>query len=120
MKYIGVVLILMLVFTFGCAPTVIEGRRIDASKVSTLALDQPKNTVISTFGDPLKTETMSSGETKYIYHYYYNNPHWWTADEVVRQDMEILLKNDMVQSFRYKGVGTDYITTQPDWPPKMR
>lgn len=107
------VLILMLALTFGCAQTVMEGRKIDSSKVSFLALDQPKDTVVSSFGAPLKTETLPSGETKYVYHYYYMKPHWWTTNEVEEQDLEIILKDDQVQSFKYKGAETDPVTTQP-------
>ncbi len=116
MKYIGVILIVIIALTAGCARTVIEGKKIDASKVDTLALDQPKDKVIAAFGQPLKTENLPSGMTKYIYHYYYKNPHWWTTDEMERQDLEIVLKNDKVESFNFKGTGMDPVLS----PPPMR
>jgi hypothetical protein len=112
MRYIGIVVLIMVAFSFGCASTVMEGKKIDAAKVNTLALDQPKDQVVAAFGPPLKTEEGMSGETKYIYHYYFKKPHWWTVDEVERQDMEILLKNDRVDSFKYKGIGANDVTLQ--------
>jgi hypothetical protein len=105
MRTIGMILLVIVVFVVGCAPTVMEGKKIDAGKVNTLALDQPKDQVISAFGPPLKTESLPTGEMKYVYHYSFKKPHWWTVDEVERQDMEVLLKNDRVESFKFKGIG---------------
>ncbi len=110
MRYIGIALIVMLAFAFGCTPTVMEGRKIDASKVSTLALDQTRGQVVAAFGEPVKKENLSSGETKYIYHYYLKKAHWWTVDEVETQDLEVLFKNDRVESFKYKGKGAADVT----------
>ncbi len=109
MKYIGIVVIVMLAFAFGCASTVMEGKKIDSSKVSTLALDQTKDQVVAAFGQPGKTEKAADGE-KYIYHYYLKKPHWWTVDEVETQDMEVLFKNNRVESFKYKGKGAADVT----------
>ncbi len=109
MRYIGVALIVMLAFAFGCAPTVMEGKKIDAAKVSGLALDQTKDQVVSAFGQPVKTEKVAGGE-KYIYHYYLKKPHWWTVDEVERQDMEVVFINNRVDSFKFKGTGRADVT----------
>ncbi len=110
MRYIGMILVIMLLFAFGCTSAMIEGKKFDASKVSTLALDQPKDQVVAAFGQPLKTENLPSGVTKFIYHYYYKNPHWWTYDEEDRQDLEVLFKDNRVESFKYKGNGENDVT----------
>ncbi len=110
MRYIGIIFVVLLAFSFGCASAIKEGKKIDAAKVNTLALDQSKEQVLAAFGPPLKTENRVPGETKYIYHYYFKKPHWWTVDEVEKQDMEILLKNDRVENFKFKGTGANDIT----------
>ena len=117
MRYLSLVLIGIFAITVGCASTVVEGKKFDASKVNTLALDQPKDSVVAAFGPPLKTESLPSGMTKYIYHYYYKNPHWWTTDDLEKQDLEIVLKNDRVESFNFKGTGMESVLASP---PPMR
>ncbi len=109
MRYVGVALIVMLAFAFGCAATVMEGKKIDASKVSTLALDQTKQQVVAAFGEPVKKENVAGGE-KYIYHYYLKKPHWWTVDQVETQDLEVVFINNRVDSFKFKGTGASDVT----------
>jgi hypothetical protein len=113
MKYLVLLLIVLFTFTIGCASTVMEGRKIDVSKVDTLALDQPKDKVVADFGPPQKTETFPSGMSIYGYHYYFKNPHWWTTNETERQDLAIVLKNDRVESFNFKGTSMDPVLVSP-------
>ncbi len=88
--------------TFGCAHAVTEGRKIDSAKVGGLKIDQPKAEVVRSFGDPRKIEILPSGELKYIYRYYSRTPHWFTPNEEEKQDLEIVFKEDAVQSFKYR------------------
>ncbi len=113
MKYLSLLLVVLFGFTTGCASTMMEGKKIDEAKVDTLALDQSKDQVVAAFGLPQKTEVLSSGMSDYVYHYYYNNPHWWTTNETERQDLKIVMKNDRVESFNFKETGQEPVLGIP-------
>jgi hypothetical protein len=56
--------------TFGCTPTIIEGRKIDFTKLELLFKGQTKvANGEKLFGKPDKIETLSSGEENYFYGY---------------------------------------------------
>jgi outer membrane protein assembly factor BamE (lipoprotein component of BamABCDE complex) len=113
MRYISMVLVLLLAFVFGCAPTLIEGRKIDSAKVKQLAPGKSNvQNVEESFGKPDKIETLPSGEEMYVYQYKVNNPHWWTVDAVQQQRLEVVLKKGIVQTYKLRTEGKEAILTQ--------
>jgi outer membrane protein assembly factor BamE (lipoprotein component of BamABCDE complex) len=115
----SLLLVALLAFTFGCAHAVTEGRKIDSAQVGTLRIDQPKADVVQTFGDPLKIELLPSGELKYKYRYYSLTPHWFEANEVEKQDLEIIFNTDhTVQSYNYKTSESDPAVRSSEVYPK--
>jgi len=113
MRYIGVIAILLLVFTIGCGPTIIEGKRIDAAKRSQIIKGQTTAAeVVGIWGQPAKIEKLPSGAEKYVYQYYKEEySHWWTLPKYERQKMEVIIDNGIVHDYRYqvdtRGVITD-------------
>jgi hypothetical protein len=102
MKFIGVLAILLLVFTVGCGKAIMEGKRIDASQRMELIRGQNAAGVVAMLGEPAKIEKLASGEEKYTYNYYKEEyTHWWTLPKYERQKMDVFLKNGIVQNFVY-------------------
>lgn len=100
-------------FTLACAPTIIEGRKIDATKVKQM---QPGVTKVAKvqelFGKPDKIEKLPTGEEMYVYGYEVRNPHWWTVDKVNKQRLEVVLKNGVVQKYKLRTEGKEAVLTQ--------
>ena len=103
MKYLGIPGILLLVLAAGCGPSVMEGKRIDASHRADLIKGQNAAGVVPMLGQPAKMEKLPSGEEKYTYQYYKEEyTHWWTLPRYERQKMEVFLKNGIVQNYVYQ------------------
>ncbi len=114
MRYSTILLILAVVSLFGCGQILTEGRQFDSSRVNNIMVGSTTGeNLAANLGQPAKVETMPSGEKKYVYHYYYKNPHWWTTDEIMRQDLEVYLLNNEVQRYNYKEQATEYIDKTP-------
>ncbi len=110
MRYISLSLVLLLAFIFGCAPMIIEGRKIDSAKLKQLQIDVTKtNKVEELFGKPDKIEKLPSGEEMYVYQYDRKNPHWWTMDAVDKQKLEVVLKDGVVQTYKLRTEGKEAI-----------
>ncbi len=115
MKYLGIALVLFFAFAVGCAPTM-EGKKIDGAKTKDLlAQGTDGSKVIQMFGEPQQKETLPSGETKYIYYYRAASTMWWTSNPKDEQRLEVFLKDNMVQRYRYVYNEEQPITT--DVPP---
>jgi hypothetical protein len=115
MKYLSIALFLILALAFGCAP-IIEGKKIDSSKnKALLAPGTNAEKVVQMYGEPQQKEQLPSGETKYIYYYRLKNRIWWHADADQQQRLEVFLKGNEVQRYRYTDVGVEPITK--DVPP---
>ena len=109
MRYLAIGLIFLMAFTFGCGKMVTEGRKIDEAKLNDLmATSNTSAKIEQALGKPDKVEKMASGEEQYSYRYYYKNPHWWRVDDVQEQNLKIIVKDDMVQSFNYKTSDTTW------------
>lgn len=113
MRVLIIVLAAVLSLTLACAPTIIEGRKIDATKVKQM---QPGVTKVAAveelFGKPDKIENLPTGEEMYIYGYEVKNPHWWTVDQVSKQRLEVVLKNGIVQKYKLRTEGKEVVLTQ--------
>jgi len=103
MRCTRLMVILLLVFSVGCGPTIMEGKRIDASKRDEIIKGQTTAAqVVEIFGKPDKIEKLSAGEEKYIYQYYREQfTRWWTLPAVERQKMDVLIKNGVVRDYVY-------------------
>ena len=102
------ILVVLLVFMVGCAPTILEGRKIDEAKVKQIVpgkTDAPK--VEEAFGKPDKIEKVSSGAENYIYQYRVADPHWWTIDQTGNQRLDVFIKNGKVQSYKFRQEGKE-------------
>jgi hypothetical protein len=102
MKFIGVLAILLLVFTAGCGSSIQEGKRIDATHRADLIKGQNAAGVVAMLGQPAKIEKLPSGAEKYIYQYYKEEyTHWYTLPRYERQKMEVFIQDGIVQNFVY-------------------
>lgn len=113
MRLLIIVWVAVISFTLACAPTIIEGRKIDPVKVKQM---QPGVTKVATveelFGKPDKIENLPTGEEMYIYGYEIKNPHWWTVDEVNKQRLEVVLKDGVVQKYKLRTEGKEVVLKQ--------
>jgi len=103
MKFIGMLAILLLVFTAGCGSSIMEGKRIDATHRADLIKGQTTAGVVAMLGQPAKIDKLPSGGEKYTYQYYKEEyTHWWTLPRYERQKMEVFLSNGIVQNYVYQ------------------
>jgi hypothetical protein len=119
MRYMRWVLVLFLGLAIGCVS--IEGRKIDGAKVKTLMNDEANQEyVIKTFGEPQEKEKLSSGEEKYVYFYRMKSRMFLMkrdGDPRDQQRLEVILKNNTVNRYRYAESVIEPITT--DIPPVL-
>ena len=101
MRIASLVLILLLAFTVSCGPTITRGKYIDAERRSEIVNGQTTaERVVELFGQPEKIEKLPSGGEKYTYQYYHEEyNHWWTLPKYEKQDLEISIKDGMVQDY---------------------
>ncbi len=101
MRIASLVLILLLAFTVSCGPTITRGKMIDEEKRAEIVNGQTtSDRVVELFGQPDKIEKLPSGGEKYTYQYYHEEyDHWWTLPKYEKQDLEISLKDGMVQEY---------------------
>src|SRR4030043_181205 len=116
MRYIGVIAILLLVFTIGCGPTIMEGKRIDAAKRSQIIKGQTTAAeVVGIWGQPAKIEKLPSGAEKYVYQSYKEEfTHWWTLPKFERQRMEVIIDKGIVHDYSYRVDTRDVITDKDE------
>ena len=127
MRYVSIALVLLLALAVGvgCAKN-IEGKKIDGAKTKDLlAAGTNEKKVVQMFGEPQQKEQLSSGETKYIYYYretgFMAGFHRGNADPQEQQRLEVYLKNDTVQRYRYVYAELDPITKDiPDMVPEKK
>ncbi len=107
MRYLSIALVLLFALAVGCAPTM-EGKKFDGAKTKDLlAQGTDGSKVIQMFGEPQQKEQLPSGETKYIYYY--------KVDGKDQQRLEVFLKDNMTQRYRYVYMEEETITR--DVPP---
>jgi hypothetical protein len=103
MKYAGLILVLLLVFTSGCGPTIVQGKRVEVSQRSDLIKGQTTvDKAVEILGQPASIEKLPTGGEKYVYQYYKEEfTHWWTLPRYERQRLEVFFKNGIVQDYVY-------------------
>jgi outer membrane protein assembly factor BamE (lipoprotein component of BamABCDE complex) len=109
-KYIGMLLVILLAFVFGCAPKVLEGRKIDAAKVKQMVTGETTaDQVTKLFGEPLTREKFPSGEEYFLYKYKTADPAWYTIDKVFNQKLDINLKEGVVEKYKFREEGQEVV-----------
>ncbi len=115
MRYLSIALVLLLALAVGCGK-IFEGQKIDGAKTKELlAPGTNESKVVQMFGQPQEKETLPSGETKYIYYYRERYPIWGRTDPQELQRLEVFVKDDVVQKYRY--VYTELEPIMKDVPP---
>ena len=113
MKWISLILVVMVGFVFGCAPTVMEGRKIDSAKFSQITIGQTnKAKVEELFGKPAKTEKVSPDVEKYFYTYREADPEWYTIESTQKQDFEVWFQKGIVQYYKLRSQGQEAVLKQ--------
>ncbi len=115
MRYLSVVWVLLLTLAVGCGQ-IVEGRRInDAMTKNILAPGTDENKIVEMFGQPQQKENLGNGENKYIYYYRTRRPLLFfnhaNANPNDLQRLEIFLKGNEVQQYRYVSAEQVPITT---------
>jgi hypothetical protein len=115
MRYLSIALVLLLALAVGCAKT-IEGKKIDGAKTKDLlASGTDESRVVQMFGQPQQKENLPSGEIKYIYYYREKSVMGFRTPPQEQQRLEVFIKNNLVERYRYVYTESDPITT--DIPP---
>ncbi len=117
MRYASIALILLLSLMVGCA-SIMEGKKIDSSKTKDLlAAGTSEADVVKMFGQPQQKENLPGGETKYVYYYRAQSRLLWfrMGQPQDQQRLEVFLKGNQVDRYRYQDAGVTPITT--DIPP---
>jgi outer membrane protein assembly factor BamE (lipoprotein component of BamABCDE complex) len=113
MKWLSLLLVVLLGFSFACAPTVLEGKKIDAENLKQLNVGQSdKAKVEQLFGKPAKVETVSPGVEKYIYTYRVKDPEWYTIDKTQGQAFEVWFQNGTLVYYKLRTEGQEAILKQ--------
>ncbi len=109
MKYAGLILVLLLVFTAGCGPTIVQGKRVEVSQRSELIKGQTTmEKAVEILGQPTSKERLPSGGEKYVYQYYKEEyTHWYTLPRYERQRLEVFFQNGMVKEYVYNRESRD-------------
>ncbi len=103
MKYLMILLVPVIAFSLGCAKPYMVGTPIDKAKVDQLVPGTTtESKVTELFGQPEKKESMSSGQTKYVYSYYEEIPKIFTKNIQHKTILEILTGGGVVQKYDLK------------------
>jgi outer membrane protein assembly factor BamE (lipoprotein component of BamABCDE complex) len=113
MKWVSLGLVVLLAFVFSCAPTVMEGRKVDSAKLKEMSVGQTnKAQVEQVFGKPARVETVSPGIDKYTYNYRTTDPEWYTIDTVQKQEFEVWFQNGVLMYYKLRSEGLEPIFKQ--------
>ncbi len=116
MRYLSLVLVLLLVLAVGCGK-IIEGKKIDGAKTKEImAPGTDANKVVQMFGEPQQKENLANGETKYIYYYRESRRMLWHTPPKDQERLEVFLKGNEVQRYRYVYLDSTPITTDVPAP----
>ena len=111
MKYLLLLLIPVLAFSIGCEKPYMVGTPLDKAKVDQIVPGTTSEAkVVEMFGQPAKKETLGTGETKYVYNYFTEEPRFWTKNIVRKTALEIFTKEGVVQKYEYKREGVDSVS----------
>jgi hypothetical protein len=104
MKYLSFVLILLIAFSIGCAgKSYVVGNPLDKAKLSQVSAGETEEgKLTSIFGEPFKKEALASGETKYTYTYFSEEPRVWSKSIVQKQTVDFYTQNGVVNRYELK------------------
>jgi hypothetical protein len=109
MRIAGLVLVILLAFTFSCGPIWWEGNKFDPAKRDQIVKSRTTaGELESLMGKPYKAEKMGGGKEKYVYYYKHEEfVHWYTLPKATMQKLEVDLANGVVMDYTYDRVSTD-------------
>jgi len=111
MKSLKLLVILWVALGLGCGTPYIVGKPIDKAKVDQIVPGTTtESKVVELFGQPTKTESVATGETKYIFSYFEEQPRIWTKNKVIKQTLEVYTRNGVVQKYELKKEGVDKVS----------
>jgi hypothetical protein len=103
MKYLMLLLILFISFSFGCGNPYLVGTPIEKAKVDQIVPGTTTEAkMMEMFGNPEKKEMMGAGQMKYVYNYFYEEPRFWTKDVMQKTTLEVLTKDGVVVKYDLK------------------
>ena len=110
MRWIGLMLVLLLGLSFACAPTVIEGRKIESATLKEMSVGQTnKAKVEQLYGKPTRVETVVPGVEKYVYAYRTQDPEWYTIDKTQNQDFEVWFQDGVLIYYKLRSEGREAV-----------
>jgi SmpA / OmlA family len=107
MKFWMLLLIPVIAFSIGCAPTIM-GTPIDKAKLEQLVPGTtPEAKVTELFGQPFKKEMVSGDMTKYTYTYYEEHPRIFRKNVQTKQILDVYTQGGVVLKYdlRKEGIG---------------
>jgi len=105
MKYWMLVLIPIMAFAIGCAPTIM-GTPIDRAKLDQIVPGTTTDAkVMEVFGQPFKKEMVAGDMNKYTYTYFEEYFRFFRKNKVNKQTLEVYTKGGMVQKYNLKNEG---------------
>lgn len=106
MRYLAIPVVVLVAITFGCSQMVVQGKAIDRAKVNQLVPGQTQaEKVVEVFGKPDGIEKIASGEEKYVYQYYQLRTRIFKLDNVVKERLDIIIKDNRVQKYNLSAEG---------------
>ena len=113
MKWVSLGLVVLVALVFSCAPTVMEGRKVDSAKLKEMSVGQTnKAKVEQVFGKPVRVETVFPGVDKYTYNYRTTDPEWYTIDTVQKQEFEVWFQDGVLIYYKLRSEGLEPIFKQ--------
>ena len=109
MRIAGIVLVVLLAFSFSCGPVMYEGSNFDRAKRDQIVKNRTTaGELEALLGKPYKVEKMGGGKEKYVYYYKIEEyVHWYTLPKSTMQKLEAEITNGVVTEYTYDRVSTD-------------
>ncbi len=109
MRIAGLILVILLAFSFSCGPIAWEGNKFDQAKRDQIVKNRTTAAELeSLLGKPYKVEKMGGGKEKYVYYYKYEEyVHWYTLPKTTMMKLEAEVANGVVTEYTYDRVSTD-------------
>ena len=105
---VSLFVVLMVAFTFSCASTVLEGRKIDAEKVKKIETGATNvNELVKLVGTPTKVEKQPNGDLVYFYNYKAVAPRLLAKDTTTNQILEVTLRQGVVKDYKFRQYGEE-------------
>ncbi len=107
MRFWMLLLIPVIAFSIGCAPTIM-GTPIDKAKLEQIVPGKtPEGKVTEVFGQPYKKEMVSGDTTKYTYTYYEEHPRIFRKNVQIKQVLDVYTQKGTVLKYDLRKEGVE-------------